>query len=434
MGLFSRFAGLFRGDTKSLTEVPVGFRWPEARTGYQVSALSSLEVSTVMACVRAISEGCAQVPVYVHTITDRGEIGPRIEHPVQRIFTRTPNEWQSGFEFRETLLVHMTLVGNAFVYISRRSDGSILELIPIEPGRVLVTRERDMSLTYRVTFDDGTTPIISQRDMWHIRGPSWNTWMGLDAVKLARESIGLAVATEAAHATLHKNGVSLSGLYSMQEKIGVEKFKQISAWLDQHSAGGERQGKPLILDQGAKYQPLTMTGVDAQHIETRKHQVLEICRHMRVNPMIVGASETPTYASAEQMFTAHVVHTLQPNAERIEQSANRILFGANERVELRHDFNGMMRGDSTARANYYAKALGAGGAPAWLTQNEIRADEGRDPIEGGDELPKPTNVAPQPAQAPDDELESGDDNNDDHEDKSNNIVALFKGIKRGMAQ
>ena len=78
MGLISRFAGLFRGDTKSLTEVPVGFRWREARTGYQVSALSSLEVSTVMACVRAISEGCAQVPVYVHTITDRGEIGPRI--------------------------------------------------------------------------------------------------------------------------------------------------------------------------------------------------------------------------------------------------------------------------------------------------------------------------------------------------------------------
>jgi HK97 family phage portal protein len=428
MSLWSR---LFGREQKSLVDLPASFRWPESRTGFQVSALSALEVSTVMACVRAISEGCSQVPAYVHSVTDRGELGPRIEHPVQRIFTRTPNEWQSGFEFRETLLVHMVLVGNAFVYISRRSDGSILELIPIEPGRVFVTRERDMSLTYRVTFDDGTSPVIPARDIWHIRGPSWNTWMGLDAVKLARESIGLAIATEAAHATLHKNGVSMSGLYSMNEKIGVEKFKQISAWLDQHSAGGERQGKPLILDQGAKYQSLTMTGVDSQHIETRKHQVLEICRHFRVNPMIVGASETPTYASAEQMFTAHVVHTLQPNAERIEQSANRVLFGEDERVELRHDFNGMMRGDSTARANYYAKALGAGGAPAWLTQNEIRADEGRDPIEGGDELPKPTNVAPQVSA---DEGSDGEETPDSVEGKSGDVVALFKGIRRGMVQ
>jgi HK97 family phage portal protein len=394
MGIVSRLAAMFRSDQKSLQEVPTGFRWPVSRTGYEVSALSALEVSTVMACVRAIAEGCSQVPLYVHEVNERGEVGRRVPHPILMLLRYRPNQWQSAFEFRETLFIHMTLVGNAFVYISRRGDGSILELIPIEPGRVYVTRERDMSLTYRVTFDDGTAPVVPVENMWHIRGPSWNTWMGLDAVKLARESIGLSVATEAAHANLHKNGAQMSGLYSMSEKVGVDKFKQISAWLDQHSAGGERQGKPLILDQGAKYQALSMTGVDAQHIETRKHQVLEICRHLRVNPMIVGASDTPTYASAEQMFSAHVVHTLQPNAERLEQSANRILFRENERVELRHDFNGMMRGAAKDRAEYYAKALGAGGSPAWLTQNEIRADEGRDPIEGGDELPKPTNVAP----------------------------------------
>jgi HK97 family phage portal protein len=396
MGVFSRLAAMIRGDQKSLQEMPSGFRWPVSRTGYEVTALASLEVSTVMACVRAIAEGCAQVPLYVHQVNERGELGPRVSHPLLRLLRLRPNEWQSAFEFRETLLVHMTLVGNAFVYISRRADGTILELIPIEPGRVFVTRERDMSLTYRVTFEDGTAPVVPVENMWHIRGPSWNTWMGLDAVKLARESIGLSMATEAAHANLHKNGVQVGGLYSVNETMGLEKFKMISAWLDQHAVGGERQGKPIILDQGAKYQSLTMTGVDAQHIETRKHQVLEICRHMRVIPMIVGASDTPTYASAEQMLSAHVVHTLTPNAERIEQSANRALFADGESFELRHDFNGMMRGAARDRAEYYAKALGAGGSPAWLTQNEVRADEGRDPIEGGDELPRPTNVAPAP--------------------------------------
>lgn len=394
MGWLSRAASIFRGEKKSLIDLPIGFRWPEARTGYQVSALSSLEVSTVMACVRAIAEGCAQVPVYVHEVNDRGELGPKVSHPLQRIFTRRPNQWQSGFEFRETLLIHLALVGNAFVFISRRADGSILELIPIEPGRVLVTRERDMSLTYRVTFEDGTTPILRPNQMWHIRGPSWNTWMGLDAVKVARESIGLAVATEAAHAAMHKSGAQVSGLLSLDEKISPEKFALLGAWLDKHAVGGERQGKPIILDSGAKYHNMAMTGVDSQHIETRKHQVLEICRHFRTNPMIVGASDTPTYASAEQLFTAHVVHTLLPWSERIEQSADANLFDPEEGVELRHDFNGMMRGDANARASYYSKALGSGGSPAWLTQNEVRADEGRDPIDGGDELPKPTNVAP----------------------------------------
>lgn len=394
MGWLSRAASYFRGEAKSFTGIPIGFRWPEARTGYQVSALSSLEVSTVMACVRAIAEGCAQVPVYAHRVNERGELGPKVAHPIQRIFTRRPNQWQSGFEFRETLLIHLALVGNAFVYISRRSDGSILELVPIEPGRVFVTRERDMSLTYRVAFEDGSMPILRKGDIWHLRGPSWNTWMGLDAVKVARESIGLAVATEAAHAAMHKNGAQLSGMLSMPEKLSVEKFTQLGAWLDKHAAGGERQGKPIILDSGAKFEKMAMSGVDAQHVETRKHQVLEICRHFRVNPMIAAASDTPTYASAEQLFTAHVVHTLQPWAERIEQSADIALFGEDEAVELRHDFNGMMRGDANARSSYYSRALGSGGSPAWLTQNEVRADEGRDPVEGGDELPKPTNVAP----------------------------------------
>jgi len=208
MSLWSR---LFGREQKSLAELPPSFRWPESRTGFQVSALSALEVSTVQACVRAIAEGVSQVPVYVHSRDERGVRGVKVAHPVLDVYARRPNEWQSGFEFRETLLVHLALVGNAFVYINRAGDGRILELIPIEPGKVFVTREMDMSLTYRVSFEDGKFLILRGRDIWHLRGPSWNTWMGLDAVKYAREAIGLAMATEAAHANYHKNGAQVSG-------------------------------------------------------------------------------------------------------------------------------------------------------------------------------------------------------------------------------
>lgn len=400
----SFWARLFGREEKSLTEVPLSFRWPESRTGFQVSALTALEVSTVQACVRAIAEGVSQVPVYVHARDERGVKGPKVAHPILDVYARRPNQWQSGFEFRETLLVHLALVGNAFVFVNRAGDGRILELIPIEPGKVFVTREMDMSLTYRVSFEDGKSVTLRGDSIWHIRGPSWNTWMGLDAVKIAREAIGLAMATEAAHAQYHKNGAQVSGLLALQEKISPEKFAQLGAWLDKHAPGQDRAGKPLILDSGAKWQPFAMTGVDAQHIETRKFQVAEVCRHFRISPMMVGASETPTYASAEQMFIAHVVHCLTPWAERIEQSAAINLFGPNERFELRHDFNGLMRGASKDRGEFYAKSLGSGGSPAWATPNEIRAIEGDDPIEGGDELPRPTNAVtstPEPAPSAD---------------------------------
>lgn len=397
MAFWQRLFGR-KSESGPLIDMPAGFRWPVSRTGYEVTALKALEVSTVMACVRAIAEGVAQVPVYVHRRDERGILGPRQPHPILEVFARRPNAWQSGFEFRETMLIHMALVGNAFVYVSRGVDGRILELIPIEPGRVLVTRERDMSLSYRVTFDDGTASVVPTENIWHARGPSWNTWMGLDAVKYAREAIGLAIATEAQHASMHNGGPRLSGLLAMNEKISPEKFEHLGRWLDRHARGGDREGKPLILDAGTRYDPMQMTGVDAQHIETRKHQVMEICAHFRVQPMMVGATETPTYASAEQMFIAHVVHTLTPWAERIEQSGLKVLFSKDEHLELRHDFKGLMRGAAKDRAQFYSKALGAGGhGTAYMTPNEVRAEEGLDPHEGGDEIPSPAAVPPEPA-------------------------------------
>lgn len=392
MSFWSRLFG--RKSDGPLTSLPASFSWPVSRTGYDVSALKALEVSTVMACVRARAQGVAQVPIYAHSRDARGVRGPRIAHPVLEVLTRRPNAWQSGFEFRETLVVHMTLVGNAFVFVSRGVRGEILELIPIEPGKVHVKRERDMSLTYRVTFEDGTAPIVPAENMWHIRDTSWNTWMGLDAVKYAREAIGLAIATEAQHAALHNGGPRVTGLLSMSEKISQEKFELLGKWLDRHGRGGDREGKPLILDGGTKYDPMQMSGVDQQHLETRKFQVLEICRQMGVQPMIIGATETPTFNSAEQLRIMHVVDCLTPCAERIEQSASRVLFREDEQIELRHDFNGLMRGAAKDRAEFYTKALGAGGhGAAWMTPNEVRAEEGLDPVDGGDEIPRPQETA-----------------------------------------
>lgn len=386
MSIWSRLWGRKAGTI--LSSLPDILRYPDARSGVAVSPSTAIEVATVLACVRAIAEGVSQVPIRFYQGGQDGRRVPVWGHPLARVLNRRPNAWQTGFEFREMMAFHAVLTGNAFAYISRVGN-RVDELIPVEPGRVTVERQADMTLRYWVRWEDGRSTILAASDVWHLRGPSWNGWNGLSAVRLAREAIGLALATELSHADLHRNGVQVSGLYSVSEKLSPEQFIKLRDWVVANSSG-VNSGKPLILDQGATFTPTAMKGVDAQHIETRKHQIEEICRAFRVLPIMVGHSDkTATYASAEQMFLAHVVHTITPWATRIEESAEANLLAPGEEIEIEHDLKNLMRGAAKDRAEYFAKALGAGGSPAWMTPNEVRAEEGQDWIEGGDELPKP---------------------------------------------
>ncbi len=354
-------------------------------SGVAVNWKSSLQVTTVLACCRVIAEGVSQVPWKVY-----GEGSARreaVDNPVYDLLYRRPNPWQTSFEFRETIMFHVILTGNAYIHKLRVGSARRLASLEIfEPQNVQVQREPDGRIRYFASSGNGSRQEIPAADMWHIRGPSWNTWEGLEAVKLAREAIGLSIATEAAHADMHRNGARVGGSYSVQDKIGQEKFEQLAKWLDRHSQGGDRAGKPVILDGGAKFEAGQMTGVDSQHLETRKHQIEEICRALRVMPIMVGLSDkTATYASAEQMFLAHVVHTLLPWYERLEQSADINLLTDQDRANglyTKFNPNALMRGAAKDRGEFYAKALGAGGTPAWMTQDEVRGLEEMQPMGG----------------------------------------------------
>jgi|LakMenEpi03Aug12_release.lakeMendotaPanAssembly.Ray.scaffolds.fasta_scaffold51122_3 HK97 family phage portal protein len=375
---------------KTLEQLPPFARWPESKAGVDINTTTALSAATIMACTRAIAEGVAQTEIKFHRQSGGKE--RILDHPLLPILTRRPNPWQTSFEFRETLLFHLVLCGNAFVFVNR-VRGQVVELIPIEPGKVWVQRNPDMTMTYTVTFEDGRAATLTAADIWHLRGPSWNSWMGLEAIKVARDAIGLSIALETSHARLHKNGLQPSGVYTMEGTMVEEQYKRLRAYLERHFAGADNAGTPLILDRNAKWIPQTMTGVDSQHLETRKHQIEEICRHMRVIPLMVQHSDkTATYASAEQMFIAHVVHTIAPWATRFEQSAEANLLAPGEDVDIRFNLKSLMRGAAKDRAEYYAKALGSGGSPAWMTQNEVREDDGLDAIEGGDALPQPANM------------------------------------------
>jgi HK97 family phage portal protein len=377
-----------------LRELRQGF---VSKTGKPVNISTALQVVTVFACLRVIAEGVAQVPFKVFRDRAGGGKDAATSHPLYDVLHRRPNPWQTSFEFRESLIYHAALAGDFFAFKSM-VGGQVHALIPLEPGTVTVIKGPDRSLTYKISTN-GESRTFPAEAIWHVRGPSWNTWKGMAAVDYAREAIGLSIATEEAHALLHKNGAQASGLYSVEGALSPQQYKDLSDWLKkQITADGKHS--PLVLDRGAKWTQISMSGVDAQHLETRKHQVEEVCRAFRVMPIMIGqADKAATYASAEQMFLAHVVHTLCPWYERIEQSADVNLLSKRDReqgIYTKFLPNGLMRGAAKDRSDFYYKMWQMGA----YSPNDILRLEDENPYKGGDRRYIPVNYTPTDKEPP----------------------------------
>jgi HK97 family phage portal protein len=376
-----------------------------SRSGKVVGWKQALRCATALQCVRVIANGIAQVPLKLYQEDEAtGRKQPARQHPLYRVLHRKPNPWQTSFEFRETLALHMTLARGAYVF-KVIVNGQIEELIPLEPHRVETKVQPDgITLRYRVVNANGTSMEYPSDLIWHLKGPSWCGYEGLDALELAREALGLSIAAESTQAELHANGLRTSGTYSVEGELDENQYLFLRKFLKEHFTGSN-SGAPMILDRSAKWLSSTMSGVDSQHLETRRFQVEEVCRAMGVMPIMVFSSDkAATYASAEAMFQAHVVHTLAAWWERIEQSIDcNLLSRADDDAGIYAKFVGqaLMRGSMKDRADYYAKALGSGGSPAWLTQDEIRGMEEMNPMGGtAAQLPVPTNVPKPPPADP----------------------------------
>lgn len=376
-----------------------------AHTGKSVTVQTALDVVTVLGCVRVLAEGVAQIPLKLFQETDRARM-PAKEHPLYRVLFRRPNDWQTSFEYRETLMFHLALCGNHFSYVNR-IRGDVVELIPFEPRQVKVTRAPNYDLSYEITSPDGgSKQAFPAAAIWHVRGPSWNSWMGMEAVTLARDAIGLAMSIEEQQASFYKNGAHVSGMFSIDGTLTDEQHKQLNKWIEQYQTGGDKAGGTLLLDRAAKFTQRVMSAVDAQTLESRRHQIEEICRAFRVMPIMVGFSDkTATYASAEQMFLAHVVHTLSPWYERIEQSIDvSLLSDADQRAGLYAKFveEGLLRGALKDTAAYLKELCLAG----IMTRNEARAKLEMNPLPGLDTPLEPANITGK--KKPDDDASSDD--------------------------
>jgi HK97 family phage portal protein len=390
------FAALLGGHAERKVADASALTWsslfgaPASKTGVAVNIDNALRVSTVLACCRVLAEDIAGLPLKLYEDLPDGQKRVASTHPLHRVLFRQPNPWMTAFEWRETAMYHALLAKGAFA-VKNVVGGKVYELYPLRPETVTVRQARNFDITYVVNDGRGEPMTFTQREMFHLRGPSWNGVTGLEMVQQAREAIGLGIAIEESQARLHSNGVRPGGLVSAEGTLKPETANRLREQIESIHKGIENVGKILVVDNSARFTPFAMSGVDAQTLESRKHQIEEIARMFRVFPLAIGYSDkSSTYASTEAFLQAHVTFSLRPWIERWEQAIWRDLINDDTRLDLyaKHSVQALLRGDHASRAEFYKAGLGTSSSPGWLTPNDVRQFEDMDQSDdpGADEL------------------------------------------------
>lgn len=379
----------------------------KGKAGVTVNWQTALQAVTSLACARVIAEGIAQIPLKLYRDRPDGGSDQMKDDPLYKLVNATPNEYCTSYEWRETMGLHLVFAGNAYSMIVR-SRGAIVELVPLNPKDVK-PKEKDGRRFYEVQVEGHGTMTVEAADMLHIRGISWDSLSGLDGINLAKDAIGLSIATEEHGARLFSNGAQPGGVLTTDANITDPEIRKAmrESWNAQHE-GVANAGRTALLWGGIKWQSTSTNNDQSQYLETRMFQVQEVCRWARVMPIMVGhADKSMTFASAEQIFLAHVTHTMGPWYARIEQALDKALLTEKQRDQgyyFRFNVSALMRGTHNDRATYFSKALGSGGSPAWMTQDEVRALDELNPLGGAaSELPGKPEPAPipDPIQEPD---------------------------------
>ncbi len=389
----SIFSGLFRSRDKPQNRTAgssYSFFMGGTPSGKAVTERSAMQMTAVYACVRILSEAIAGLPLHLYRYTDGGGKEKAVGHPLYLLLHDEPNPEMSSFVFRETLMTHLLLWGNAYAQVIRNGKNEIVALYPLMPNRMTVDRDKDGRLFYQYnhTAEDAptsknSTVILQPRDVLHIPGLGFDGLVGYSPIAMAKNAIGLAIATEEYGSKFFANGAAPSGVLEHPGTI-KDPARVRDSW-QQTFGGSANSNKIAVLEEGMKYTPISISPEQAQFLETRKFQINEIARIFRVPPHMVGDLEKSSFSNIEQQSLEFVKYTLDPWVVRWEQSIQRTLFTDEEKRTYFVKFNveGLLRGDYQSRMNGYATARQNG----WMSANDIRELENLDripPEDGGD--------------------------------------------------
>ena len=390
MGIFS---GLFRSRDKPQDRTAgsgYAFYFGGTTSGKAVTERSAMQMTAVYSCVRILAEAVAGLPLHLYRYKEDGGKEKALDHPLYLLLHDEPNPEMSSFVFRETLMTHLLLWGNAYAQIIRNGKGEVIALYPLMPNRMVVDRDIHGQLYYQYTRSTeeaptmkGVTVNLPPSDVLHIPGLGFDGLVGYSPIAMAKNAIGMAIACEEYGAKFFANGAAPGGVL---EHPGTIKDPQRVRESWQSTFGGSgNSNKIAVLEEGMKYTPIGISPEQAQFLETRKFQINEIARIFRVPPHMVGDLEKSSFSNIEQQSLEFVKYTLEPWLVRWEQSIQRILLSPEEKKSYFAKFNveGLLRGDYASRMTGYATARQNG----WMSANDIRELENMDRIpaeEGGD--------------------------------------------------
>ena len=390
MGFLS---GLFRSrdaPRNSTSGSAYRFFMGSSTSGKRVNERSAMQMTAVYSCVRILSEAVAGLPLHLYQYTDKGSKEKAVDNPLYFLLHDEPNTEMTSFVFRETLMTHLLLWGNAYSQIIRNGKGETVGLYPLMPDRMTVGRDEKGRLYYEYmvssddakTLKDGTVRL-SPYDVLHIPGLGFDGLVCYSPIAMAKNAIGLAIAAEEYGSYFSAIGATPSGILEYPGTV-KEPDKVRESW-NAGFGGSSNAHKIAVLEEGMKYTPISISPNEAQFLETRKFQINEIARIFRVPPHMVGDLEKSSFSNIEQQSLEFVKYTLEPWLVRWEQAMQRALIPQDDKSKYFIKFNvdGLLRGDYQSRMQGYATARQNG----WMSANDIRELENLDRIpaeDGGD--------------------------------------------------
>lgn len=393
MSKLNVFTKLFKSRDKP-KNVTVGsayrFFFGGSTAGKYVTERSSMQMTAVYSCVRVLAEAVAGLPLHLYKYTDSGGKDKAVDNPLYFLLHDEPNPEMTSFVFRETLMTHLLLWGNAYAQIIRNGKGEVVAMYPLMPNRMSVNRDDNGNLYYKYlrSLEDAhrantNEVMLSPSEVLHIPGLGFDGLVGYSPIAMAKNAVGMAIACEEYGAKFFANGATPGGIL---EHPGIVKdpAKVRESWNAVYQGSGNAH-RIAVLEEGMKYTPIGISPEQAQFLETRKFQINEIARIFRVPPHMVGDLEKSSFSNIEQQSLEFVKYTLEPWLVRWEQAMVRSLLSKSEKEQYFIKFNvdGLLRGDYESRMNGYATARQNG----WMSANDIRQLENLDRIsekEGGD--------------------------------------------------
>lgn len=371
--VFDQLKMLFHSRDKptNFIENRLSFLFGSTPSGLQVNEQTAMQSTGVYACVRILSESVASIPLHLYRYEDNGSKTKALDHSLYFLLHDEPNPEMTSFTFRETMMAHLLLYGNAYAQVIRNGRGDVLGLYPLMPNKMEIQRAKNNELVYiyskTIEGEREEKTTLLKTEVLHIPGLGFDGLMGYSPIAMAKNTIGMALATEDYGARFFANGATPGGVL---EHPGIVKDPERlrETWQAQFSKGNVH--RVAVLEEGMKFHQLTIPPDQAQFLETRKFQLNEIARIFRVPPHMIGDLDRSSFNNIEQQSMEFVKYTLSPWLVRIEQAIQQSLFFENEKPSYFVKFNvsGLLRGDYETRMNGYA----VGRQNGWLSANDIR--------------------------------------------------------------